>query len=280
MYKILKKTRLNSVSVRMDIEAPLVAKKARVGQFIILRTGENSKRIPFTVMDTDPRAGSVSIIYQVLGAGTIELDRLGTGDSLRDFVGPLGEPSRLQNLSRVCVVGGGLGCAIAYPSAKQLKQEGAFVDCIIGFRNAEAVMLEDEFRAVCDRVTLLTDDGSAGQQGFVTKALEERLQAGEPYDEVLAIGPLPMMNAVSELTKRYGVKTTVSMNAIMVDGTGMCGGCRLSVDGRMKFACVDGPEFDGHLVHFNEAIARGNVYKEFEAKAREEACRLFAKEAQ
>ena len=209
----------------------------------------------------------------------MELDQLNGGDSLHDFVGPLGEPSHLSNLSRVCVVGGGLGCAIAYPSAKQLKLEGAYVDGIIGFRNAGAVLLSDEFSAVCDRVTLLTDDGSAGQQGFVTKALEERLEAGERYDEVLAIGPLPMMKAVSELTRGYGVKTTVSMNAIMVDGTGMCGGCRLTVGGQMKFACVDGPEFDGHLVNFDEAIARGGMYREFEARAREEACRMLDMEA-
>ncbi len=279
MYRILSKTRLNLTSVRIDIQAPLVAKKASVGQFIILRAGENSKRIPFTIMDSDAQTGSVSIIYQVLGAGTIELDQLNEGDSLHDFVGPLGEPSRLTGLSRVCVVGGGLGCAIAYPSAKQLKREGAYVEGIIGFRNAEAVLLEGEFNAVCDRVTLLTDDGSAGRQGFVTKALEELLAAGERYDEVLAIGPLPMMKAVSALTKRFDIKTTVSMNAIMVDGTGMCGGCRLSVGGRMKFACVDGPEFDGHLVDFDEAIARGGIYKEFEARAREEACRLLEKEA-
>ena len=279
MYRIIKKTRLNKSSVRIDIEAPLVAKKARVGQFIILRAGENSKRIPFTVMDSDARRGSVSIIYQVLGAGTIGLDQLNEGDSLHDFVGPLGEPSHLTNLSRVCVVGGGLGCAIAYPSAKQLKREGAFVDGIIGFRNEGAVLLKDEFSAVCDRVTLLTDDGSAGQQGFVTRALEERLEAGERYDQVLAIGPLPMMKAVSELTRGYGVKTTVSMNAIMVDGTGMCGGCRLTVGGQMKFACVDGPEFDGHLVNFDEAIARGGMYRDFEARAREEACRMLDMEA-
>ena len=279
MYRILSKARLNKTSVRIDIQAPLVAKKARVGQFIILRAGENSKRIPFTIMDSDAQTGSVSIIYQVLGAGTIELDQLNEGDSLHDFVGPLGEPSRLTGLSRVCVVGGGLGCAITYPSAKQLKLEGAYVEGIIGFRNAEAVLLEDEFNDVCDRVTLLTDDGSAGRQGFVTKALEELLAAGERYDEVLAIGPLPMMKAVSALTKRFDIKTTVSMNAIMVDGTGMCGGCRLSVGGRMKFACVDGPEFDGHLVDFDEAIARGGIYKEFEARAREEACRLLEKEA-
>jgi ferredoxin--NADP+ reductase len=279
MYRILSKARLNKTSVRIDIQAPLVAKKARVGQFIILRAGENSKRIPFTIMDSDAQTGSVSIIYQVLGAGTIELDQLNEGDSLHDFVGPLGEPSWLTGLSRVCVVGGGLGCAIAYPSAKQLKREGAYVEGIIGFRNAESVLLENEFNAVCDRVTLLTDDGSAGRQGFVTKALEELLAAGERYDEVLAIGPLPMMKAVSALTKRFDIKTTVSMNAIMVDGTGMCGGCRLSVGGRMKFACVDGPEFDGHLVDFDEAIARGGIYKDFEARAREEACRLLEKEA-
>ncbi len=278
MYKILRKTRLNPISVRIDVEAPLVARKAQVGQFIILRAGENSKRIPFTVMDSDAQAGVVSIIYQVLGAGTMELDQLTEGDSIRDFVGPLGEPSRLSGLARVCVVGGGLGCAIAYPSAKQLKREGAYVDGIVGFRNAEAALLEDEFRTVCDRFTLLTDDGSAGEKGFVTKALEERLSAGERYDEVLAIGPLPMMKAVCALTRKYNVKTTVSMNAIMVDGTGMCGGCRLSVNGQMKFACVDGPEFDGHQVDFDEAIARSGMYRDFEAHAREEACRLYEKE--
>ncbi len=280
MYKILSKQQMNQHSVRMDIEAPLVANKARVGQFIILRAGEHSKRIPFTVMDRDVQKGSVSIIYQVLGAGTMELDQLNAGDSIRDFVGPLGEPSHLQGLASVCVVGGGLGCAIAYPSAKQLKGEGGRVDGIIGFRNAGAVLLADEFAAVCDCLTLLTDDGSLGEQGFVTRALEDRLRAGERYDEVLAIGPLPMMKAVCELTRKYGQKTTVSMNATMVDGTGMCGGCRLSVGGQMRFACVDGPEFDGHLVDFDEAIARGGIYKDFERRAREEACRLLDREAQ
>lgn len=278
MYQILSKKSLNPSVVQMEIKAPLVAKKAKVGQFIILRAGENSKRIPFTVMDTDADKGTVSIIYQVLGAGTIELDSLQTGDSVHDFVGPLGTASELEGLRKVCVVGGGLGCAIAFPAARELYRMGALVHSIIGFRSKELVMMEDAFRNCSLSLDIMTDDGSYGKKGFVTQALLEKLSSGEQYDQIFTIGPLPMMKAVCEVSRPYGIKTIVSMNSIMVDGTGMCGGCRLTVDGEMRFACVDGPEFDGHLIDFDEAIARSGIYREFEQHAREEACRLFQKE--
>ncbi len=280
MYPILSKQRLNPSVVEMEIFAPLVAKKARVGQFIILRAGANSKRIPFTVMETDAQKGTVSIIYQVLGAGTIELDSLEAGDAVHDFVGPLGTPSELDGLQKVCVIGDGLGCAIAYPAASELHRRGAEVHGIIGFRTKNLVMMEDAFRACSQSLDVMTDDGSYGKKGFVTQALEAKLAAGEQYDQIFTIGPLPMMKAVCAVSKPYGVKTIVSMNSIMVDGTGMCGGCRLTVGGEMRFACVDGPEFDGHLIDFDEAIARSSMYRDFEKHAREEACRLFNKEVE
>lgn len=280
MYPILSKQSLNPSVVEMEILAPLVAKKARVGQFIILRAGANSKRIPFTVMETDAQKGTVSIIYQVLGAGTIELDSLEAGGAVHDFVGPLGTPSDLDGLKKVCVIGGGLGCAIAYPAASELHRRGAEVHGIIGFRTKNLVMMEEAFRACSQSLDIMTDDGSYGAKGFVTQALEAKLAAGEQYDQIFTIGPLPMMKAVCAVSRPYGVKTIVSMNSIMVDGTGMCGGCRLTVGGEMRFACVDGPEFDGHLIDFDEAIARSSMYRDFEKHAREEACRLFNKEVE
>lgn len=277
MYPIIFKESLNNSVTRMRVRAPFVAKKAQVGQFIILRAGSASKRIPLTVSDCDREKGTVDIIYQVMGAGTMELDSLNVGDSLHDFVGPLGTASDLQGLQKVCVVGGGVGCAIAYPSAKALHRQGALVHSVVGFRNKDLVILEQEFREVSDHFVVLTDDGSYGEKGLVTGALEALLKAGHRYDRVIAIGPLPMMRAVSELTKRYDQPCVVSMNSIMVDGTGMCGGCRLTVGGKTVFTCVDGPEFDGHQVDFDTAIARSKMYAGFEKRAREDACRLFQK---
>ena len=278
MYPIIFKEQLNQTVSRMVISAPLVARKAQVGQFVILRAKEHSKRIPLTVADTDLDEGSVSVIYQIVGAGTMELDTLNAGDSLHDFVGPLGTASELDGLKKVCIVGGGVGCAIAYPAAKKLHRMGAQVHSVIGFRNKDLVILEDQFREVSEVIRVMTDDGSWGEKGLVTQALEELILAGNQYDEVIAIGPLPMMKFVAQLTKKYGVKTTVSMNSIMVDGTGMCGGCRLTVGGKTKFACVDGPDFDGHLIDFDEAISRSGMYRGFEQHAREDACNLYAKE--
>ncbi len=278
MYRILSKDRLNDIVSRMVIEAPAVARHAQVGQFVILRTGEDAKRIPLTVADCDEARGAVTIIYQVVGAGTMALDQLEAGDSLHDFVGPLGTASDLDGLKKVCVVGGGVGCAIAYPAAKKLHRLGTEVHSIIGFRNKELVILEDQFREASDILRVMTDDGSHGDQGLVTQALEELILAGHRYDQVIAIGPMIMMKFVAELTRKYGIKTIVSMNSIMVDGTGMCGGCRVTVGGETRFACVDGPDFDGHLIDFDEALQRAQMYQPFERQARDEACRLFQKE--
>ena len=280
MFEILSKKALNPTVVRMTISAPLVARKAEPGQFIILRARDNSERIPLTVADYDREAGSVTIIYQIVGAGTMELNTLNEGDCLHDFVGPLGTPTHTDGLKKVCIVGGGVGCAIAYPVAKKLHELGAEVHSVVGFRNKDLVILEDDFRAVSDEMCLMTDDGSWGEKGLVTAALEKLITDGNVYDEVIAIGPLIMMKFVCQVTKKYGVKTIVSMNPVMVDGTGMCGGCRLTVGGETKFACVDGPDFDGHLVDFDEAMARGGMYREFEAHAREAACNLFKKEGE
>ena len=263
----------------MTVSAPLVARKAEPGQFIIVRAGENSERIPLTIADYDREAGSVTIIFQIVGAGTMELNTLNEGDCLHDFVGPLGTPTHTDGLKKVCIVGGGVGCAIAYPVAKKLHDLGAEVHSVVGFRSKDLVILEDEFRAASDELRLMTDDGSHGEKGLVTAALEKLIQDGNQYDEVIAIGPLVMMKFVCQVTKKYGVKTIVSMNPIMIDGTGMCGGCRLTVGGETKFACVDGPDFDGHLVDFDEAMARGSMYRDFEAHVREEACNLLKKEA-
>jgi len=278
MFAILEKEALNPTVVRMVIDAPRVARKAEPGQFIILRSTENSERIPLTIADYDRTLGSVTIIFQIVGAGTMELNTLEKGDHLHDFVGPLGTPTHTAGLKKVCIVGGGVGCAIAYPVAKKLHDNGAVVHSVVGFRSKDLVILEDEFSSVSEKLCLMTDDGTYGSKGLVTAALEELIQSGNEYDEVIAIGPLIMMKFVSLLTKKYGVKTIVSMNPVMVDGTGMCGGCRLTVGGEMKFACVDGPDFDGHLVDFDEAIARSGMYREFETHARKEACNLFSKE--
>ena len=280
MFKIVEKTPLNPTVTKLVIEAPLVAKKAQPGQFIIVRAKEDSERIPLTVADFDREAGTVTIIFQIVGAGTMELNTLSEGESVHDFVGPLGRPSELEGIKKVAVVGGGVGCAIAYPTAKRLHELGAEVHSIVGFRNKDLVILEKEFEAVSDRMARMSDDGSWGEKGLVTNALEALIKEGNQYDEVIAIGPLVMMKFVCKLTREYGIKTTVSMNPIMIDGTGMCGGCRLTVGGETKFACVDGPDFDGHLVDFDEAMHRGTMYKEFEAHAREEACNLFKKEVE
>ena len=280
LYRIVKKEHLNPTVVRMEIEAPEVSRRARAGQFIILRADADGERIPLTVADYDRERGTVTIIFQIVGAGTETLRHLNVGDSVADFAGPLGRPTETEGLKTVAVVGGGVGSAIAYPVAKKLFSEGAHVDAIIGFRTRDLVILEDEFRKSSSELYLMTDDGTYGEHGLVTEALERLILSGKKYDEVIAIGPLPMMKFVSLLTKKYGVKTIVSMNPIMIDGTGMCGCCRLTVGGETKFACVDGPEFDGHLVDFDEAIRRSKMYRDFEEHSREEACNLFKKEVE
>ena len=280
MFKIVERKELNPTVTKLVIEAPLVAKKAQPGQFIIVRAKEDSERIPLTVADYDREVGTVTIIFQIVGGSTMELNELREGESVHDFVGPLGVASHLDGLKKVAVVGGGVGCAIAYPIAKKLHELGCEVHSIVGFRNKDLVILEDEFAACSDKLVMMTDDGSHGQKGVVTAPLEELIKSGENYDEVIAIGPLVMMKFVCLTTKKYDVKTVVSMNPIMIDGTGMCGGCRLTVGGETKFACVDGPDFDGHLVDFDEAMQRGNMYKEFETHAREEHCNLFKKDVQ
>ena len=280
MVRVRKKESLNETVSKMVLEAPMIAKKAQPGQFVIVRAKEESERIPLTIADYDRKEGTVTIIYQIVGAGTMELDTVREGEYVQDLVGPLGKASETQGLHKVAVVGGGVGCAIAYPLAKKLHGQGAEVHSVVGFRSRDLVILEEEFCAVSDQLCMMTDDGSYGQKGLVTQALEELILAGNEYDEVIAIGPLAMMKFVCLLTKKYGIKTVVSMNPIMIDGTGMCGGCRLTVGGQTKFACVDGPDFDGHEVDFDEAMHRGSMYKEFEAHAREEACRLYQKEVQ
>lgn len=278
MYRIVEKERLNLSVTRMSVEAPMVARKAQAGQFIILRVHEDGERIPLTIADYDRERQTVTIIFQVVGRTTKLLDQLEVGDSILDFVGPLGKPSEVEGLKKVCVIGGGVGCAIAYPTAKALYDNGTEVTVISGFRNKDLVILQEEFAAVSSKSYLVSDDGSTGKKGLVTNVLEELIEQGEQFDEVIAIGPLPMMKFVCLLTKKYGIKTVVSMNPIMIDGTGMCGCCRLSVGGEMKFACVDGPDFDGHLVDFDETMARNSAYRAFEQKAREADCNLFKKE--
>ena len=278
MYQIVSKQVLNPTVTKMEIEAPLVAKKAQPGQFIILRTDENGERIPLTVADYDREKGTVTIIFQIVGATTNQLNSFNEGDYIHDFVGPLGKPTETEGLKKVAVVGGGVGCAIAFPIAKKLHEMGAEVHSVVGFRNKDLVILEDDFKNNSDVFKLMTDDGSYGEKGLVTNALEELIKEGNQYDEVITIGPLIMMKFVCQLTKKYDVKTIVSMNPIMIDGTGMCGGCRLTVGGETKFACVDGPDFDGHLVDFDEAMKRGQMYKEFERHAYEESCNLLNKE--
>ena len=275
MYKILRRKELNPTVTLLDIEAPLIAKKAEPGQFIILRVDDEGERIPLTIADFDREAGWVRIIFQIVGGTTEKLNHVMEGEYIHDFVGPLGVPTHVEGLKKVAVVGGGVGCAIAFPVAKKLHELGAEVHSVVGFRNKDLVILEDDFNAVSDKMMLMTDDGSHGQKGLVTNALKELIEAGNQYDEVIVIGPLIMMKFVCALTKEYGIKTTVSMNPIMIDGTGMCGGCRLTVGGETKFACVDGPDFDGHLVDFDEAMERGSMYKPFERHAHEESCNLF-----
>ena len=262
------------------MDAPLVARKAQAGQFVILRVTDDGERIPLTIADYDRVAGTVSIIFQVVGATTLMLSRLEEGESLQDFVGPLGRATETDGLKKVAVVGGGVGTAIAYPVAKKLYQQGAEVHCVVGFRNRDLVILQEEFAAASHRLVTLTDDGSYGEKGLVTDALRSLIESGEEYDEVIAIGPLPMMKYVSLLTKQFGIKTVVSMNPVMIDGTGMCGGCRLTVGGETRFACVDGPEFDGHLVDFDEAMERSRLYGAQERHAYENACHLFGQEVQ
>ena len=278
MYKILKKQALNTTVTYMSIEAPLVARKAEPGQFIILRVDEEGERIPLTIAGYDRTAGTVDIIFQVVGATTEKLNHKEEGDFITDFVGPLGKPTGTEGVRKVCIVGGGVGCAIALPVARKFHELGCEVHSIIGFRSKDLLILEKEFRAVSDRLIIMTDDGSYGRQGVVTAPLAEAIEAGEKYDEVITIGPLIMMKFVVATTKPHGIKTTVSMNPIMIDGTGMCGGCRLTVGGETKFACVDGPDFDGFLVDFDEAMRRGAMYRDFERHAYEETCNLFQKE--
>ena len=276
MFKILEKKALNPTVVKMVIEAPLIAKKAKAGQFIILRSDDHSERIPLTIADIDQSRGSITIIFQIVGAATYKLNMHEAGDELHDFVGPLGRASEIEGLKKVCVIGGGVGCAIAYPVAKALHEQGSEVIAVAGFRNRDLVILEDEFNAV-SQFYLVSDDGSTGQQGLVTDVLRKLLDQGEQFDEVIAIGPLVMMKFVCQLTKEYNVKTVVSMNPIMIDGTGMCGGCRLTVGNEVKFACVDGPDFNGALVDFDEAIARSKMYQQQERHMYDEACNLLNK---
>lgn len=280
MYRIVNKKELNPTVTMMDIEAPLVAKKAQPGQFIILRVNEDGERIPLTVAGYDRVAGTVKIIFQIVGATTELLNHKNEGDYIQDFVGPLGVPTHVEGLKKVCIVGGGVGCAIALPIAQKLHEMGCEVHSIIGFRNKDLLILEDEFRAASDKLTIMTDDGSYGRQGVVTAPLKEAIEAGEGYDKVITIGPLIMMKFVVATTKPAGVPTIVSMNPVMIDGTGMCGGCRLTVGGKTKFACVDGPDFDGFEVDFDEAMSRGMMYHQFERHAHDEACNLFKKEVQ
>ena len=280
MFKIIRKAELNPTVTLMEIEAPLVAKKAEPGQFIILRVDKDGERIPLTVADYNREAGTVTIIFQIVGATTAILNEKNEGDYISDFVGPLGRATHTDGLKKVAVVGGGVGCAIAYPVAKKLHDIGCEVHSIIGFRNKDLLILEDEFKNASEKLIIMSDDGSVGEKGLVTDALKKLIEEGNQYDEVIAIGPLVMMKFVSKLTKEYNIKTVVSMNPIMIDGTGMCGGCRLTVGGETKFACVDGPEFDGHLVDFDEAMDRASMYKDFERHAHDEACNLFKKEAE
>ena len=279
MYRIVSKTPLNPTVTRMEIEAPFVARKAKPGQFIILRVDENGERIPLTVAGYDREAGTVEIIFQVVGATTELLNRKQAGEFIQDFVGPLGVPSKLDGLQNVCIVGGGVGCAIALPIARALHEAGAKVTSVIGFRNKDLLILEDDFRAVSDRLFVMTDDGSYGEKGNVCVPLNDLFARGETFDEIISIGPLIMMKFVVKAARPTGIPCTVSMNPIMIDGTGMCGGCRLTLhrDGKpvTKFACVDGPDFNGYEVDFDEAMSRGTMYRDFEQAARERVCNLY-----
>ena len=277
LNEIVNKVALNSTVTKMDIYSPYIALKAEPGEFIILRVNEYSERIPLTIAGYDREKGLISIIFQIVGSTTMLLNELNVGDCIKDFVGPLGNKTETEGLKKVAVVGGGVGCAIAYPVTKKLHDNGCIVHSIIGFRTKDLVILENEFKAASDLLCLMTDDGSYGEKGLVTNALEKLILDGNEYDEVIAIGPLPMMKFVTLLTKKYNIKTIVSMNPIMVDGTGMCGACRLMVGGKMKFACIDGPEFDGFEVDFDEMISRSKTYQDFEKQSREKTCNLFKK---
>ena len=279
MFRIVRKEALKPTVVLFEIEAPLVAKKAQPGQFVILRVDENGERIPLTIHDYDPEKGTVSIIAQIVGATTEKMNHLNEGDCLQDFVGPLGKATETAGKKKVCVVGGGVGCAIAYPVLKKFHDDGAEVHAVIGFKNKDLVILEDKFAAASSVLKVCTDDGSYGQKGLVTEALKELIDSGNQYDEIFAIGPMVMMKFVCKTTEPYGIPTTVSMSPIMIDGTGMCGGCRLSVGGEMKFACVDGPDFDGFQVDWNLAVKRNQMYRDFETHKHEEVCNLYRKEA-
>lgn len=274
MYKIVQKRQLNSAVTLMEVEAPLIAKKAQAGQFIIFRVDEQGERVPLTIADYDREKGTVTIIFQIVGRSTMLLNQLEAGDSILDFVGPLGKPSEVEGFKKVAVIGGGVGCAIAYPTAKALFKNGTHVDMIAGFRSKDIVILEEEMKAACTNLYITTDDGTYGEKGFVTDKLKSLIEAGNQYDCVIAIGPVVMMKFVSQVTKPYGIKTIVSLNPIMIDGTGMCGGCRVKVDGKIKFACVDGPDFDGHLVDYDELMKRNTSYKEQEAEDRAHVCHL------
>ena len=276
MFKIVTKRKLNENVTLMEIDAPAVAAKAKAGQFIILRVDEKGERIPLTIADHDVKRGTITIIFQVVGGTTMKLNALNEGDCLQDFVGPMGKPTHIDDgVKRVCVVGGGVGCAIAYPQAKSLHEAGYQVDMIAGFRSKDIVILEDEMRACTDNLYITTDDGTYGEKGFVTNKLQSLIEAGNNYDLVIAIGPVIMMKFICATTKPFGIKTIVSLNPIMIDGTGMCGGCRVIVGGETKFACVDGPDFDGHQVDFDNLMKRNGSYKEFETHKREETCNLF-----
>ena len=280
MYRIVKKEALKPTVTLYEIEAPMVAKKAEPGQFIILRVDENGERIPITIHDFDREKGTVTIIVQTIGATTEKLSHKAEGEYIQDFVGPLGRPTETEGKKKVCVVGGGVGCAIAYPVLKKFHDCGAEVHAVVGFKNKDLVILEDKFRAASSVLKLMTDDGSYGEKGLVTDALKELIDAGNQYDEIFAIGPAIMMKFVSKTTEPYGIPTTVSMSPIMVDGPGMCGGCRLTVGGETKFACVDGPDFDGHKVDWDESLKRGKMYFDWERHKYEETCNLFSKEVQ
>ncbi len=275
MFEIIEKKQLNDVTFSMTVHAPLVAQNIMPGQFVMVMTDEDSERIPLTISDFDKNQGSVTIVFQAIGASTIKLSHKNKGEFLAHFAGPLGAATELEGIKKACVIGGGVGCAIALPQAKWLKNNGADVDLIAGFRNKDIVILEDEMKTSSNNYIICTDDGSYGIKGFVTNVLEETIDKGKNYDCVIAIGPIPMMRAVSEITKEYGIKTIVSLNPIMIDGTGMCGGCRVKVGGQVKFACVDGPDFDGHQVDFNELIIRNNMYKKQESEAKEHICRMY-----
>lgn len=275
MFRIERKVNLNDQVVLMEIEAPFIAKKALAGQFIIFRVDEIGERVPLTIADYDREKGTITIIFQTVGKSTSRLGLLNVGDFILDVVGPLGVPTHIEpDTKKVCVIGGGVGCAIAYPQAKALHEKGIIVDVISGFRNKDIVILEEEFKKVSDNLIITTDDGSYGKKGFVTDALKELIESGNVYDEVIAIGPVPMMKFICDVTKPYGIKTIVSLNPIMIDGTGMCGGCRVKVDGKIKYACVDGPDFDGHLVDFDELMKRNTTYKDAETDRNEHTCRL------